>query len=215
MEDIIKMNIDIMFPGYKIDSRYCFKVSRDADILIDDVISTRNMAQDVKRKIKQRAGRYGYYIAAKQIVFRMRGGVGDYSFDRGIERVFVMNKLALRNFSEMRVLQTAKFSAELVGFYDTACKMYFALLARVFERRVNAFNARVFDKIHCRRKIIERVATNIPQRIQRAYKNERYRNIREDLRKIIRGKNESIRSVSDYNAVKSDKIGISHSLRNL
>ena len=54
MEDIIKMNIDIMFPGYKIDSRYCFKVSRDADILIDDVISTRNMAQDVKRKIKQR-----------------------------------------------------------------------------------------------------------------------------------------------------------------
>lgn len=54
MEDIIKMNIDIMFPGYQIDSRYCFKVSRDADILIDDVISSQNMARNIKRKIKQR-----------------------------------------------------------------------------------------------------------------------------------------------------------------
>lgn len=33
MEDIIKANIDRMFPGYELDCSYCCKISRDADIL--------------------------------------------------------------------------------------------------------------------------------------------------------------------------------------
>jgi polyphosphate kinase len=55
MEDIIKMNIHKMFPGYEVDSRYCFKISRDADIFIDDIISSRiNLETEVKKKVKKR-----------------------------------------------------------------------------------------------------------------------------------------------------------------
>ncbi len=55
MEDIIKMNIHKVFPGYDIDSRYCFKISRDADIFIDDVISSKiNMEKELKKKVKRR-----------------------------------------------------------------------------------------------------------------------------------------------------------------
>ena len=35
-EDIIKANLNLIFPGYDVDSSYCIKISRDADILIDD-----------------------------------------------------------------------------------------------------------------------------------------------------------------------------------
>ena len=55
MEDIIKMNIHKIFPGYDVDSRYCFKISRDADIFIDDVISSKiNMEKELKKKVKRR-----------------------------------------------------------------------------------------------------------------------------------------------------------------
>ena len=55
MEDIIKMNIHKIFPGYDVDSRYCFKISRDADIFIDDVISSKvNMETELKKKVKRR-----------------------------------------------------------------------------------------------------------------------------------------------------------------
>ena len=39
MEDIIKANIDRMFPGYELDCSYCCKISRDADIFVDDAES--------------------------------------------------------------------------------------------------------------------------------------------------------------------------------
>ena len=32
IEDIIKANLDTIFPGYEVDSSYCIKISRDADI---------------------------------------------------------------------------------------------------------------------------------------------------------------------------------------
>ncbi len=55
MEDIIKMNIHKVFPGYDVDGRYCFKISRDADIFIDDVISSKiNMEKELKKKVKRR-----------------------------------------------------------------------------------------------------------------------------------------------------------------
>ena len=34
IEDIIKANLDTIFPGYDVDCSYCIKISRDADILI-------------------------------------------------------------------------------------------------------------------------------------------------------------------------------------
>ena len=58
IEDIIKMNVSFLFPGYEIDSLYCFKISRDADIYIDDVI-TKPKAEDemvdqLKMKVNKR-----------------------------------------------------------------------------------------------------------------------------------------------------------------
>lgn len=58
IEDIIKMNVDYLFPGYDVDSQYCFKISRDADIYIDDVITRpgaeNEMADQLKMKVSKR-----------------------------------------------------------------------------------------------------------------------------------------------------------------
>lgn len=45
IEDIIKANIDTIFPGYNVDSSYCIKISRDADILIDDTANTSEIIE--------------------------------------------------------------------------------------------------------------------------------------------------------------------------
>lgn len=55
MEDIIKMNIGLMFPGYEVDSSYCCKISRDADIMVDDEsASAEMMVEQLKKKVKKR-----------------------------------------------------------------------------------------------------------------------------------------------------------------
>lgn len=53
MEDIIRMYVRQMFPGYEWDSCYCFKISRDADILVDN-IGTNELLQQLKTKVKHR-----------------------------------------------------------------------------------------------------------------------------------------------------------------
>ncbi|MBQ8868083.1 MAG: polyphosphate kinase 1 [Bacteroidaceae bacterium] len=53
MEDIISMYVRQMFPGYEWDSCYCFKISRDADILVDN-IATNELLQQLKTKVKHR-----------------------------------------------------------------------------------------------------------------------------------------------------------------
>jgi polyphosphate kinase len=54
IEDIIKANLDTIFPGYEVDSSYCIKISRDADILIDDAANTSEIIEQVKKKVKKR-----------------------------------------------------------------------------------------------------------------------------------------------------------------
>lgn len=54
IEDIIKSNLDIIFPGYIVDCSYCIKISRDADILIDDNDSQTDIVEKVKKKVKKR-----------------------------------------------------------------------------------------------------------------------------------------------------------------
>ena len=54
IEDIIKANIDTIFPGYNVDCSYCIKISRDADILIDETANTSEIIEQVKTKIKKR-----------------------------------------------------------------------------------------------------------------------------------------------------------------
>lgn len=53
MEDIIRMYASQMFPGYEWDSCYCFKISRDADILVDN-IGTNELLNQLKTKVKHR-----------------------------------------------------------------------------------------------------------------------------------------------------------------
>lgn len=53
MEDVIRSCAGNMFPGYTIDCAYCFKISRDADILIDDE-TTGGIVEKVKHKLKKR-----------------------------------------------------------------------------------------------------------------------------------------------------------------
>ena len=53
MEDIIRMYVRQMFPGNEWDSCYCFKISRDADILVDN-IGTNELLQQLKTKVKHR-----------------------------------------------------------------------------------------------------------------------------------------------------------------
>ncbi|MCD7900023.1 MAG: RNA degradosome polyphosphate kinase [Bacteroides sp.] len=54
IEDIIKANLDIVFPGFFIDCSYCIKISRDADILIDNAQNTSEIIEQVKKKVKKR-----------------------------------------------------------------------------------------------------------------------------------------------------------------
>lgn len=54
IEDIIKANISAIFPGYEVDCSYCIKISRDADILIDDTTHGAELVEQVKKKLKKR-----------------------------------------------------------------------------------------------------------------------------------------------------------------
>lgn len=53
LEDIIKFNLNKIFIGYDIDCSYCCKISRDADIYVDDV-PPESVVQAVKEKVKKR-----------------------------------------------------------------------------------------------------------------------------------------------------------------
>ncbi len=54
IEDIIKANIGLIFPGYDVDASYCIKISRDADIMIEDTVNASEFVEQVKKKIKKR-----------------------------------------------------------------------------------------------------------------------------------------------------------------
>lgn len=54
LEDVVKANLNLIFPGYDVESSYCIKISRDADILIADTASTAEIVEQVKTKVKKR-----------------------------------------------------------------------------------------------------------------------------------------------------------------
>jgi polyphosphate kinase 1 len=53
IEDIIKANLDVIFPGFDIDCSYCVKISRDADILVDNIPGV-DIVEHLKKKVKKR-----------------------------------------------------------------------------------------------------------------------------------------------------------------
>nr|WP_320119131.1 polyphosphate kinase 1 [uncultured Marinifilum sp.] len=56
LDDIIKLRMKILFPGYKIDSSYSFKLSRDADLLIEDEYSGDLIEMIERSLIKRETG---------------------------------------------------------------------------------------------------------------------------------------------------------------
>lgn len=54
IEDIIKANLDVIFPGYDIGGSYCIKISRDADILIEGTTDSNELVALLKKKVKKR-----------------------------------------------------------------------------------------------------------------------------------------------------------------
>ncbi|MDL2243921.1 RNA degradosome polyphosphate kinase [Parabacteroides sp. OttesenSCG-928-J18] len=52
-DDMIRANLHTVFPGYIIDSCYSIKISRDADIYLEDV-SGSNLLESIRRKVKKR-----------------------------------------------------------------------------------------------------------------------------------------------------------------
>ncbi len=54
LDDIIMANLGLVFPGYKLDSVYCIKISRDADIMIKETDSKDKLVADIKQKVKKR-----------------------------------------------------------------------------------------------------------------------------------------------------------------
>lgn len=53
IEDVIRMNLQILFPGYNIENSYSIKVSRDADLFIEDEFSG-NILNKLRKSLKQR-----------------------------------------------------------------------------------------------------------------------------------------------------------------
>lgn len=49
MEDIIKANINRMFPGYDLDCSYCCKISR-ARYFVDDATSSEVMVEQLRKR---------------------------------------------------------------------------------------------------------------------------------------------------------------------
>ncbi|MDR0733832.1 MAG: polyphosphate kinase 1 [Dysgonamonadaceae bacterium] len=53
-EDVISANLSEIFTGYTVEGSYNIKISRDADIFIDDRKGEKNLVQAIKEKVKKR-----------------------------------------------------------------------------------------------------------------------------------------------------------------
>lgn len=53
LEDVIRHNLNMIFPGYNIESSYTIKVSRNADLMIEDEFSG-NLLDKLRNSLKQR-----------------------------------------------------------------------------------------------------------------------------------------------------------------
>jgi len=56
LDDIIKMNLEVLFPGYEIESSYSIKLSRDADLGIDDEFTGDLPEKISKSLVKRKTG---------------------------------------------------------------------------------------------------------------------------------------------------------------
>jgi len=92
LDDIVKLHMKVVFPGFKIDSTYSFKMSRDADILIEDEYSG-NIMNMIERNLKKRE----------------TGDPSRFLYDENIPRDFLnLLKLAF-NLTNNELVQGARY----------------------------------------------------------------------------------------------------------
>lgn len=72
LDDIVRMNLDALFPGYEIDSSYSIKLTRDADLGIDD-----EFTGDLREKI------------SSSLVKRKTGATARFLYDEKIPAAFL------------------------------------------------------------------------------------------------------------------------------
>ena len=53
IDDMIALNLDVVFPGFIIDSHYAIRVSRDADFSIE-AKEVANIVDAVRKRVKKR-----------------------------------------------------------------------------------------------------------------------------------------------------------------
>ena len=54
LEDVIKVGLPLIFPGYDVQGSHCIKISRDADVPIDELTDSRGIMEQLKRGVKRR-----------------------------------------------------------------------------------------------------------------------------------------------------------------
>jgi polyphosphate kinase len=54
IDDIIRANLQYLFPGYKVEDSYSIKISRDADIYIEEGKGGADIVSDIRSKVKKR-----------------------------------------------------------------------------------------------------------------------------------------------------------------
>ena len=68
VEDVISANLSEIFTGYTVEGSYNIKISRDADIFIDNDTANKNLVQTIKEKIKKRKiGDVSRFVYDKQM----------------------------------------------------------------------------------------------------------------------------------------------------
>ncbi|GHT62926.1 polyphosphate kinase [Bacteroidia bacterium] len=68
VEDVISANLSEIFTGYMVEGSYNVKISRDADIFIDDTMADKNLVQTIKEKVKKRKiGDVSRFVYDKQM----------------------------------------------------------------------------------------------------------------------------------------------------
>ena len=53
LDDIIRCNLDKIFPGYEVAGAYSFKQNRNADLLIEDEFGG-NLVEKIRKSLKRR-----------------------------------------------------------------------------------------------------------------------------------------------------------------
>lgn len=68
LEDLIKANLNELFPSYTYDSCYTVKLTRDADIFYEDLNSNSSIVDEIRKKVKKRKlGDVSQFVFDKRI----------------------------------------------------------------------------------------------------------------------------------------------------